>query len=314
VGCVDVTRSYTSEPPAVMLLIDQSGSMTAPIFDASGRSVGSRWDVLREAIINPDTGLLAWLDQSARVGLMLFTSRNGFSNGARCPLLTTVPVTFDNLDTVRATYLLAEPLAPNGDTPTGESIDQAVLQLNQAASGAPQYLLLLTDGDPDTCAQPNPQRGMPQAIAAAQHAYAQGIRVFTVGVAQDIRGANLQQMANAGAGKDPALVYGRDADAEQPLFANSDPVELAKQLKGVIGDVRTCTVQLGAWAGADRGRLGQLTLDGVPLVYGPGNDWTFVDDDTLRIRGAACQRILSDGQRLQVRFPCLTDTPTEAPR
>lgn len=297
-----------------MLLIDQSGSMTAPIFDASGANVGSRWDVLREAIVNPDTGLLAWLDQSAQVGLMLFTGRNGFANGAHCPLLTTVPVMFDNVDTVRATYLGAEPLTPNGDTPTGESIDQAVLQLNQVANGAPQYLLLLTDGDPDTCAQPNPQLGMPQAIAAAQNAYAHGIRVFTVGVSADIRGANLQQMANAGAGKDPTLVYGQDVDAEQPLFANTDPAELAKQLKGVIGDVRTCTVQLGQWAGASRGFSGQLTLDGEPLVYGPGNDWTFLDDDTLRIRGAACQKILSDGQRLQVRFPCLADTPTETPR
>ncbi|MGZ7242484.1 hypothetical protein ACXWPN_10250, partial [Streptococcus pyogenes] len=30
VGCVDITRSYTSVPATVMLLIDQSGSMTQP--------------------------------------------------------------------------------------------------------------------------------------------------------------------------------------------------------------------------------------------------------------------------------------------
>jgi hypothetical protein len=315
VGCVDVTRSYTSEPPTVMLLIDQSGSMTAPILDASGANVGSRWDVLREAIVNPDTGLLAWLDQSARVGLMLFTSRNGFADGASCPMLTTVPVMFDNLDRVRAVYLGAEPLTPNGDTPTGESIDQAALALSQAANGAPQYLLLLTDGDPDTCAQPNPQLGMPQAIAAAQRAYAQGIRVFTVGVSQDIRGANLQQMANAGAGKDPGLIYGQDAAAEQPLFASTDPEQLASQLEGVIGDIRTCTISLGQWAGASRGLDGRISLDGQVLEFGSADGWSFVDDDTLRIHGTACQKILGEGQKLEITFPCVDDTPpSEIPR
>jgi hypothetical protein len=29
-----------------------------------------------------------------------------------------------------------------------------------------------------------------------------------------------------------------------------------------------------------------------------------VEDDTLAVRGAACETILGDGQRLEVRFPC----------
>src|SRR6185295_13042729 len=57
-GCVDITRSYDSEPATVMLLIDQSASM-----DQGGFGMGTRWNVLRQAIVDPDNGLLAWLDQ-----------------------------------------------------------------------------------------------------------------------------------------------------------------------------------------------------------------------------------------------------------
>src|SRR5262245_32859794 len=41
-GCVDITRSYASTPPSVMLLIDQSASMN----ERFGES--TRWDVLRQ--------------------------------------------------------------------------------------------------------------------------------------------------------------------------------------------------------------------------------------------------------------------------
>jgi hypothetical protein len=299
IGCVDFTRSYTSVPATVLLLIDQSGSMT--FRDFAGRS---RWDVLREAVVDPESGLLAWLDQSARVGLMLYTSFDGFA-GPGCPIITRVDAEFGNVEKVRGAYLAEEP-ADDGDTPTGDSIDEAARFLGGIGDTAPKHILLLTDGDPDTCAQPDPQQGLPQALDAAQRAYQQGIRVHTVGVSTDIRATALQRMANAGAGKDPELVYGVDADAEQPLFASSDPRQLADQLKGIIGDVRSCTVELGTTVGIGRALDGRLLLDGVPLENDARDGWTFLDADTLLIHGAACERILGDGERLQVRFPCVT--------
>ena len=302
-GCVDITRSYDSEPATVMLLIDQSASM-----DQGGFGMGTRWNVLRQAIVDPDNGLLAWLDQSSRVGLMLYTSFNGNASPLGCPVLTSVQPAFGNVDEVRQLYLASQP-ARGGDTPTAEGIDAAALALSQLESSAPKYILLLTDGAPDTCAQPDPQLGLPQAIDAAQRAYGQGIRLFTVGVAQEINGSDLQALANAGAGKDPALVYGNDPGAEQPLFARTDPQQLADQLKGIIGDVRTCTIELGTDVGSARTLDGRLVLDGQPLANDARNGWTFVDDRTLLIHGAACQKILGDGQRLEVHFPCATDFP-----
>ena len=299
-GCVDITHSYTSEPATVLLLIDQSQSMSF----AFGES--TRWEVLRQAIVEPDNGLLSALDQSARIGLMIYTGRGGFSNPLGCPLVTEVEAQFGNVDEVRSVYLAAEPMQ-GGDTPTGESIDRAALALSALSSSAPKYILLATDGQPDTCAQPKPSGGLPLALEAAQRAYAQGIRMYTLGVSDGLDAWRLQQLSNAGAGKDPSLVFGLDADAEEPLSASTEPRKLADQLKGVIGDVRTCTIDLGTPVGTGRTLDGRLVLDGQTLAHDARNGWTFVDDRTVRIHGSACDEILGDGQRLEVRFPCLTE-------
>lgn len=299
VGCVDITRSYTSVPATVMLLIDQSGSMTQP-FGGS-----TRWNVLRDAIVDREDGLLTWLDTSASIGLMLYSSIGGFAGGQACPLLTEVGVALGNAETIRSAYLGAEPL-PAGETPTGESIQAAADALATIAGSAPKYILLVTDGDPDTCAQPNPQNGLDEAVAAALGAAARGIRVYTVGL-DGIAELSLQAMANAGQGKDPALFYGIDADAVEPLHASTDPRVLADQLKGVIGDVRSCIVELREEVGPGRAFEGTLTLDGATLAYGSADGWTFIDADTLEIHGAACESILGQGERLEVRFPCVTE-------
>lgn len=297
-GCVDFTRSYTSVPSTVMLLIDQSGSMTAP-FGGS-----TRWNVLRDAIVEPQSGLLSWLDQNASVGLMIYTSLDGTRLGLTCPLFTYIETAFDGVESIRATYRAAEPL-DDGDTPTGDAIDAAAQRLLSLNDGTRKYILLITDGQPDTCAQPDPQNGLPNAIAAAQNAFAQGITVRTVGVSDDFFQRSLQAMANAGAGKDPwDLIYGQDEGAERPLSASTDPAELAEQLKGVIGDARTCTIELGTRIQTRRALEGRLVLDGMVLQFNAPDGWSFVDDDTLEIHGTSCERILADGEQLQVRFPC----------
>jgi hypothetical protein len=299
-GCVDLVRSYDSEPATVLLLIDQSQSMSLP-FGAS-----TRWDVLREAILNPENGLLPSLDLNTRVGMMLYTGQGGLTNPLGCPLITEVVPRFGNVNPVRTTYETASPRR-GGDTPTGESIDRAVAALQEVQSAGPKYILLATDGEPDTCAQPKPSEGMPQALVAAQNAFAQGIRVYTLGVSDGIGGPRLQQLANAGLGKDPALVYGVDAEAIEPLTASSDPRQLANQLKGIIGDVRSCIVDLGTQVGTERSLDGRLVLDGKVLANSARDGWTFIDDRTVEIHGEACDEILGDGQKLEVRFPCVNE-------
>jgi hypothetical protein len=296
-GCVDITRHYTSTPPTVLLLIDQSASMRER-FGAS-----TRWDVLRSAIVDAEDGLLTWLEEGAAIGLMLYTSLNGFEDGQRCPLVEQVDVQFDNARRIREFYAGAEPL-PGGDTPTADAIDVAVSGLASMSVGPSKYVLLLTDGVPDTCSEPDPQNGFDAAVDAVVRARSSGILVRTVGVSPDIARVGLQQMANAGAGKPLQLVYGTDADAERPLYASTEPRELADQLKGAIGDRRSCTIELGTEVQSQHVRDGALSLDGRTLEYDAADGWTFEDEDTILIHGPACQSILGQGERLEVRFPC----------
>jgi von Willebrand factor type A domain-containing protein len=301
-GCVDMTLSYTSIPPSVMLLIDQSGSMT----ERFGES--TRWDVLRQAIIDPDSGLLTWLDAGSNLGIMLYTSIEGNRFGGQCPLIERVQTRFGNAATIREFYAQREPV-PGGDTPTGDAIDVAAEGLATSSAGPAKYVLLLTDGIPDTCAEPDPQNGFDSALEAVQRAHARGVVVRTVGVSPDLAREALQGMANAGAGKPPDLVFGTDADAERPLYASTEPEQLAEQLKGVIGDVRSCDIELGTRVDLARAWEAQLTLDGRPLRYGAANGWSFVDAETIAIEGRACERILGSGERLEIVFPCTEPEP-----
>lgn len=296
-GCVDITRRYASTPPTVLLLIDQSASMN------TGFGQSTRWDVLRQAIVDPNDGLLSWLEAGASIGLMLYTSLDGHLRGLECPLIEQVEVRSGNASTIRELYAGAEPLS-GGDTPTADAIDRAVASLSSLRAGPARYVLLLTDGVPDTCAEPDPQDGFDAAVEAAQRARARGIQVVTVGVSPDIARAGLQRMANAGAGKPLELVFGTDPGAEQPLYASTEPRALAAQLKGAIGDVRSCTVELGTGVDRARRRDARLVLDGRTLEYGSEDGWRFVDEDTVAIDGQACLRILGNGQQLEVEFAC----------
>lgn len=300
VGCVDRRFAYDTLPPTVLLLIDQSGSMQFR-FGAS-----TRWDVLRSAIVDPTEGVLAHLDTSVRFGLMLYTSLDGFLGG-QCPMLTESRIEIGNAAAIRALYLASEP-ALNGDTPTAEAIDAAVARLTALGDGGPRYVLLLTDGDPDTCAQPDPQLGGEEALAAARRAYEAGVRLHPIGISSEVSARRIQGLANAAAGKAPELVWGRDEAAERPLFASDDRSQLAAQLTGVIGDVRSCVIELGEEVGALRAGEGSLTLDGQPLDYLAPNGWRFRDDDTVEIQGNACASVLGEGHELEVFFPCIEST------
>jgi hypothetical protein len=296
-GCVDVTRYYTSSPPTVLLLIDQSASMR----ESFGES--TRWEVLRQAIIDPEQGLLAWLDASASIGLIAYSSLDGYERGRECPITQRVDVRLGNAERIRRFYRAVEPL-DGGDTPTADGIDVAVATLTSVQARPAQYVLLLTDGVPDTCAEPDPQNGFDAAVDAVLRARERGVFVRTVGVSPEIERRGLQRMANAAAGKPLDLEYGEDSDAEQPLYASTQPRELAAQLKGVIGDVRSCSIELGTDVDVRRARRGRLVLDGRELEYRGPDGWSFETTHSIELYGAACRSVLGSGERLQIELPC----------
>lgn len=289
-NCPDVSLVGERTTPTVQLLLDQSGSMTSSF----GGGL-DRWESMVQALIDPQDGVVTQNAAAVVFGASLYTYDTGA--GGACPHITGVPRSANNLAAISQLLNNNQPVA---ETPTGDSIDVIVndFMANPPAAGSPPIIVLATDGEPDTCEQPNPQNGQAEAIAAAERAYAAGIRLYILGVGNDVGAPHLQDMANAGVGNDPA-VTGVDAD----YFTANSPAELSAQLQAIIGGVISCELDLDGAIDPAFVSSGQVVLGGETLEL--GTDWELVDADTIRLIGGACDDLLADpAQGVTATFPC----------
>jgi hypothetical protein len=293
-ACEAVTVAIDELRPALTLVVDQSFSMRFRY--PTDESPTTRWALVGDALFEPTFGVVKQFESTVRFGVAFFTSRPG-----ACPILNEVPAKVRNYDPLNTLY---RSLAPDGDTPTGEALQQVVTELVQTPSQGPRYILLVTDGNPDTCMQPNPDRGQPEAVAAAQRAYASGIELYVLGISNGIAGENLQQLANAGKGRPINLVYGVDPDAAQPFQASDNVLELAEQLSGILSDIPLCEVQLQRDVAANELDGARVVLDGQPLAYSIADGFVLKDSRHLAIVGNACESLKAGGRELSVRISC----------
>jgi hypothetical protein len=284
--CPSVTLTAERTTPTIELVIDQSGSMDA---DFGGGL--TRWEAMRRALVDATTGVVTTSASSVYFGATLYTGGN------TCPALRSVPRALGNLAPIRD---LLDANNPAGDTPTGESLDAVVddFAANPPPPDSPPFILLVTDGEPDTCAQPDRNEGQPESLAAATAAYAAGVRLFVLSVGSDVGAQHLQDMANAGVGNDPA-VSGTNA----PYYVANDPAQLSEKLQQLIGGVLSCELQLDGSIDPGAAASGVVTLDGVPLQLGVG--WEVVDGDTIRLIGEACADLQASTMPVvDATFPC----------
>lgn len=201
--------------PTIELLVDTSGSMfeTTP----------TTWSVLFDALMDPDAGVVKPLQHQMRFGFLSYKGHQASSEtDPACATMTAVAPALDNYDaidtvyaSVGASYDPASPPQPTWETPTNYAIGYAAnLLLNDTTDAGPKYILLATDGNPNTCEATDPQCGQDRAIKAAQDAYAAGIGMFVLGVGDIVGNPNsgcnpadlrcgalhLQDLANAGVG------------------------------------------------------------------------------------------------------------------
>lgn len=284
--CGDINAVVDGLTPTVQLLIDQSGSMDA---DFGG---GDRWDSVYSTLMGND-GVVNELQSTIRFGLSLYTSNNG-NDGGVCPVLSNVSASLDNFSAIDAVF---GPAGPAGDTPTGESIDAVIDQLQADTNPGRKVIVLGTDGEPDTCAEPNPQNGQTISIAAAERAFDAGIRVYVVSVGDEVGEQHLQDMANAGAG----LAVGGTENAE--YFVALNPQELVNAFGTIVGGVAGCVFTINGEVDPAKAAAGLVALDGQELDY--GTDWVMLDGKTFEILGDACEEI-KDGQlhHISAAFPC----------
>jgi hypothetical protein len=286
-ACPNVTVTFEKQVPTVVLLVDQSYSMTERF------GSDTRWNVARDALVNGTNGVVKLLEKEVRFGLALYTSRNG-SAGGTCPLLTEVDVALSNYSNIRTRLMSANPI---DETPTGESIAAVTKKLADPAIPGPKYLVLATDGEPDTCAEPNPANGQKVAIDATKDAFSKGIPTFYISVGSEVSASHAQQMANAGQGLDPL------GTKKAKYYVASDAASMKAAFDSIIYGVRSCTFKLNAKV-VDPSK-GNVTLDGAKLTYNDGNGWKLSPDGTeVELVGSSCEKVKSGDHSISAQFAC----------
>lgn len=286
-GCVDVQVQVEPIIPTLVLLVDQSGSMTA---DFGGQD---RWDAMYETLMDPADGVVASLQSSVRFGLTLYSSVDGF-DGGECPMLTSVEPALDNLGPIDAVFGPADPI---DETPTGESLAAVAQTLAAFQADGPKGIVLATDGEPDTCEQPNPQQGQDVSLQAAQQAFDLGITTFIISVGDEVGAEHLQQMANVGVGKDA------NDPMPAPYYQALDAQQLVDAFEEIIGSFVSCELLVDGVVDLEQACDGSVFLDGVELEC--GTDYELPDQSTLLLLGEACATLQDGGQHtIDASWPC----------
>lgn len=356
-GGADVCNALTVVPqpvvPTVLILVDNSSSMYEPREQL--------WDLLYTTLMDPTTGVIKPLESQVRFGFASYKGHNQPSmteDDLTCATMTTVPFALNNhaaIDTVY--YALGDWDFQKYETPTGFAINQVASQMSAldvnlanytADPPGPKYILLVTDGNPNTCVVLDPQCGQDQAIKAAQDAYALGIGTFVIGIGDIVTGQcdtnagrcgalHLQDIANAGTGQpvtrppDQYLyqqcVAGTnggagvltatyaDAGGMAPYYTATNGTELQTAIQGLLNSVVSCTFDMDAIVTGDAS-LGNVMIGTMPLVYDDANGWRLEPNNyQVTLQGAACDAFKTGDFDLNITFPCAPDgTPIAVPK
>jgi hypothetical protein len=296
--CAGVKVQFTPIIPTVVLLVDQSSSMTDNPLDPDNPGAGNRWDALKEALL-ADTGVLKSLQGTVNFGFVTY-SWSGKSEDA-CPQTPiSVAPTLNNFAAIDAKYSGADTI---NNTPTGESITKVHNEILKAAP-SPKYLILATDGDPDTCAAPDSNGSDPPkqlSLEAVTKAFADdAITTYVIGVSRaSVERNHLRQLALAGQGKALDL-------PDELFFEVGTQAELATALSSIVIGARSCVFDLDANITPEAAPKGMVTIDGGPVTLDSPDGWQLNDNNTIEFVGASCQKIKDGATEVQASFPCGT--------
>ena len=290
--CVDASGPGTNGPdaycpainftpipttPSIGLVLDRSYSMNNTDISPD------RYTAMKDALTGP-SGVVTALQTKAYVGSELYTC-----NGDNVDLIT-VPRALNNAAAIRDSMAAG----PSDGTPTPEAIDAMVASFaaNPPPPGSPPIIVLATDGEPITCIGNDSTKA--QSVAAAAAAYAAGIPVYVLAIAQNSQ--HFQDVANAGQGHQPA-------DPDVPYYPVASAQELKTAFDRIIAGVISCDLSLTSSIDASYAMDGTLTVNGSALTY--GTEWALVGGNTIRVLGAACTALKNTPNPIvTATFPC----------
>ena len=302
-NCGDTKVPFETETPTVLLLVDRSGSMDQALGTGMiGGGGETRWNVARDALVNEQSGFLKLLESEMRFGLAMYAGADMNGEGT-CPALEVVEPDLNNYDKIATTYLASEPLQ---NTPTPDAIMATSQMLLNDIADSKKIIVLVTDGLPDTCADPNAEdaEGARQAaVAAVTAAFEQGITTYVISVDQQDTTGHFQALADAGAGMENA-----------PYYPTSSADDLNAAFEDIIYGLRECAFDLTGQI--DDGQAEECEVKFVhedqtetEFAFDQVNGWIngLAEDgknSRLELVGEACDTLKRGKGELVVDCPC----------
>ncbi|TPV93816.1 MAG: VWA domain-containing protein, partial [Myxococcales bacterium FL481] len=291
--CAQAEVLFVPQQPTVLLLIDQSGSMTRD-FDSGV----SRWDSLRAALLDTPDGIVPQLELAVRFGLAMYTSFDG-NDGGTCPVLTEVPAKLSNFFDIREAFDDAD---PEDETPTGEALAAVAQSLGVDSTPGDKVIVLATDGAPDTCEAPQAEAGQAVAVAAVTDAHNAGITTFIISVGDEIGDVHLQEMANAGQGVP-------EGEPDAAFYKATDSGALVGAFEEIVNGLRECVFELDRPVEPGFEHTGLVAIGTDQLVKDDPDGWVLVGDSHVELVGDACKTIQEGEVLISVEFDCEHITP-----
>ncbi|HKU39949.1 MAG TPA: vWA domain-containing protein [Polyangiales bacterium] len=302
--CNRVEISFAPKVPSVFILVDRSSSM----FERG------LWNPLKEGVL----AVIDKLDAEIRFGFSTYTGQVG-----QCPQLTTaVPLAKQNFDAIKRAYDAVTMPQFKGETPTSLAITEVAGILAKEPSDTPKYILLVTDGEPDFCDDPNVTCSRDAVVAAVQAAYAKGIGTFIVSVGGSVDPMHLRDVANAGTGQPvtdrqmavhyqcPNSTATYSAESGSAPFFEPDVADrnaLVMTLADTIAGVRSCVFDLQGKIAIDLKLQdqGDVQVDTLRVPYGPPDGYRMNSPTQLELLGGACQKLKQpETKTVSIDFPC----------
>jgi hypothetical protein len=329
VGCSQLEIAFEAQTPTALIVVDRSSSQ----WDGYPNHT---WEPMKAGIIE----VVRDVQQDIRVGVVTYTGQNGGACPDLYPAMNQVTFDKNNLTAVETALASIDRPPYKGETPTAATIQQALPVLLADPSPGEKVMLLVTDGDPDFCNDPDRLCAMDAVIGAVQAAYAQGVTTAVFGLRRaELSEQHLRDVANAGSGQPVALPPGVNSEQDlrnrcansqapagygppplagtySPVAGNAqffqangtDQVALGAALDAVIYGIRSCIFELDGAVEINPERVGsaRITLDGgAPLLYGDPNGWQLRTQTQVELLGSACQQLKNPATGgIKFDFPC----------
>jgi hypothetical protein len=323
VGCSQLAIGFESRTPTALIVVDRSSSQW-------DNKPNNTWEPMKAGILQ----VVQEVQNDIRVGMVTYTGQNGGVCPDLYPAMDQVKFDKNNYARISADINAVQQPSYKGETPTAATLQQALPVLLADPSPGDKVMLLVTDGDPDFCNDPDRVCSMDAVIGAVQDAYSKGVATTVFGLKRaELSEQHLRDVANAGSGQPVAFPQGinneqqlRDRCRNNPagtlpgkysavggnaqyFQANgTDTIALGGALNAVIYGIRSCVFDLAGAAdiNPDTASGAHITIDGgSALVLNDPNGWRLNTGTQIELLGNACQQLkLPTTDGIAFDFPC----------